>query len=304
MSTPLISVIIPAYNHERFVGAAVDSVLRQTAGDLELIVINDGSTDRTGEVVQGCRDPRLRYYAQENRDAYNTLNRGLERAQGRFVAVLNSDDFYALPRLERLLALQRETGAACLFSDVQAIAADGTPLRDPAFVWNRWHQKNRAFYFQCGDLYTAFLKGNLMVTTSNLFLTAEAARRVGPFRALRYLHDYDYIFRVMLAHPGAVRYVHDETLLFYRIHGGNTLSGAAVIGREQDRAVIRQYMLARVPEPLRPLVEAGCDRLIALEHELLEVKAQLHGAPAPSVRRQARALLATLRWKLGRALGR
>ena len=299
--SPKVSVVIPAYNHERFIQAAVDSVLAQTHANLELIVVDDGSTDRTGAIVQAVRDPRLSYYHQENQDAYNTINRGLSLATGEFVAILNSDDVYTTDRLERLLAAQRESGAECLFSDVSPIDDDGRPLDDPNFGWNLWHQKNRAFYFACGDLYTAFLKGNFMVTTSNLFLTREAATRVGPFAPLRYLHDYDYIFRVLLACPGRVRYLDQERLLFYRIHGGNTLSEAAIIGREQDRQVIRQYLLAGVPEAVRGRVAAGCDRLVELEQELAEVRQTLAPPPAePSIRQSARTLVRALRRRLGR----
>jgi len=110
MSAPLVSVIIPAYNHERFVGAAVESVLGQSCADLELIVIDDGSRDRTGEVVQSYTDPRLSYYHQENQDAYNTINRGLGLARGEYTAILNSDDVYALNRLQRLVECRDETG--------------------------------------------------------------------------------------------------------------------------------------------------------------------------------------------------
>ena len=78
--SPKVSVVIPAYNHERFIQAAVDSVLAQTHANLELIVVDDGSTDRTGAIVQAVRDPRLSYYHQENQDAYNTINRGLSLA--------------------------------------------------------------------------------------------------------------------------------------------------------------------------------------------------------------------------------
>ncbi|MFW2365002.1 MAG: glycosyltransferase family 2 protein, partial [Desulforhopalus sp.] len=77
---PLISVVIPAYNHEKFIGAAVDSVLGQTVSDLELIVVDDGSTDDTGEIVKGYDDSRLSYFHQENQDAYNTINRGMSLA--------------------------------------------------------------------------------------------------------------------------------------------------------------------------------------------------------------------------------
>lgn len=300
MKKPTVSVIIPAYNHERFVGAALESVLSQSMGDLEVVVVDDGSTDRTGEIVKGYPDPRIRYFYQENQDAFNALNRGLKEASGEFVAILNSDDVYASNRLDRLLDVHRRTGCACAFTDVQPINDKGEDIRDPAFGWNQWHRKNRDFYFKCGDLYTAFLKGNFMVSTSNLFLTAEARRKVGEFCSLRYLHDYDYIFRVLLAFPNGVKYLHDEKLLSYRIHGGNTLSDAAIKGREQDQTVIRKYMLARVPEGLHSIVSAGTDRLIELENELRDVKAGLHGAPEPDIRRQVLALLVSVRRKIGR----
>ncbi len=268
MNTPLVSVVIPAYNHERYVGPAIESVLAQTAGDFELLVIDDGSRDRTWDVIQGFSDPRLVRQRQENQDAYNTLNRGLSLARGRFIAILNSDDLFAPRRLERLLAEQRASGAACLFTDVQPMDAAGVEISDPGHPWNLWHAKNRGYYRQCGDLYQAFLKGNLMVSTSNLFLAAEAVRQVGNFCSLRFLHDYDYIFRVLLAFPGRVRYLAEEKLLAYRVHGGNTLGQGAILAREQDQAVILKYLLAALPPASRPLAQAGAERLVELEQEL------------------------------------
>lgn len=299
---PRISVVIPAYNHERFVGAAVESVLNQTFDDFELIVIDDGSTDRTAEVIKSYDDPRLSYYFQENQDAYNTINRGLGMAKGAYISILNSDDVYATDRLARLVAEQRRTGAACLFSDVIPIDDQGLQFTDPEFGWNIWHQKNRSFFQQCGDLYTAFLKGNFMVTTSNLFMTAEAVQSVGNFCSLRYLHDYDFIFRMMLAFPGKVVYLQDEKLLYYRIHGGNTLGEAAIKGREQDKEVIRQYMLAKIPPDLQQFVAAGSDRLVELEQELNEVRQQMAGSSDPGMRELARQLGSAAKNKLRKKL--
>lgn len=302
---PRVSVVIPAYNHERFIEAAVDSVLGQGHADLELLVIDDGSTDRTGELLRAYDDPRLLYHFQENQDAYNTINRGLGMARGDYVAILNSDDVYHPNRLERLLGFCEETGVACVFTDVTPIDDQGREFTDPAFGWNVWHQKNRAFYRDCGDLYTAFLKGNFMVTTSNIFMTRAAMEKVGKFCSLRYLHDYDYIFRMMLAHPGKVRYLDQEPLLSYRIHGGNTLGEAAILGREQDREVIRRYLLAALPEGYRGLAGAGADRLVELERELQQARAELAGLrppPEPSVRERARALGEAIRYKLSKKL--
>lgn len=269
----LVSVVVPAYNHEKFIGEAVDSVLNQTHNPIEIIVIDDGSTDETGSVVKAYKDPRVTYVYQENRDAFNALNRGFEMARGRFISVLNSDDRYHPDRLSRLVEVSKEKQAVCVITDVQPISEVGDKFVDPNFWWNQWHEKNRAFYFECNDLYTAFLKGNFMVTTSNLFLTSTAARRVGAFCSLRYLHDYDYIFRVMLAFPEKVVYLDREKLLDYRLHGDNTLSDAAIVGREQDKAVIRKYMLEKIPTDLKGVVAAGADRLVELEQELFEVRA-------------------------------
>ncbi|KAB2891967.1 MAG: glycosyltransferase [Desulfobulbaceae bacterium] len=303
MSTPRVSVVIPAYNHERFVGAAVESVLSQTFSDLELIVIDDGSRDRTGEVVRGYADSRLSYYFQENQDAYNTINRGLGLARGEFIAILNSDDVYTPDRLERLLLCREQTGAECIFTDVIPISDEGEEFTDPDFGWNVWHRKNRTFYRQCGDLYTAFLKGNFMVTTSNLFMTARAVREVGTFCSLRYLHDYDYIFRLMLANPGKVHYLEQEKLLYYRIHSGNTLGEAAITGRLQDQQLIRKYMLEVIPAAQKGYVEAGADRLVELEQELNAVRGALQPAAAQGVRPAARQLLRSLKTWLGKKIG-
>lgn len=295
MASPLISVVIPAYNHERFVGEAIESVLDQSCADLELIVVDDGSTDRTAEVIQGYTDRRLRYYYQENQDAFNTINRGLGLAVGTFICILNSDDVYEASRLEKLVAVLEENNCVCTFSDVIPISDDGSHFADPNFGWNIWHRKNRDFYFECGDLYTAFLKGNFMVTTSNLFMTAEAARKVGPFCSLRYLHDYDFIFRMMNTFPEQVYYAAELQLLRYRIHRGNTLGEAAIIGRMQDQELIKKYLLAVIPENLRHYVAAGTDRLVELEQELNSVRMQAKSSEQPGVKAASRNLQKALK---------
>ncbi len=281
---PLVSVIIPAYNHQRFIGAAVDSVLQQTLSDLELIVIDDGSTDNTAEIVKGYSDSRLTYFHQENKDAYNTINRGLSLAKGQYVAILNSDDVYTLNRLEQLQKECEERKAECIFTDVIPISDIGLEYCDPNFGWNIWHLKNRTWYFTCRDIYAAFLKGNFMVTTSNLFMTAQAMRTVGKFSALRYLHDYDYIFRLMLAFPDGVHYLDEEKLLYYRIHSGNTLGEAAITGRQQDQDLIKKYMMAKLPEQYGKYILAGAERLVELGQELHEVKKILEPQRTQGVR--------------------
>jgi glycosyltransferase involved in cell wall biosynthesis len=279
MSKPLISVVIPAYNHEKFVGAAIESVLDQSYQNFELIVIDDGSTDMTAQVVQSYKDSRIQYLYQDNQDAYNTINRGMGLALGDFIAILNSDDIYAPNRLARLLEVQEKMKAVCIFTDVTPIGDNDEVLDNPEFGWNGWHQKNRNFYFQKRDLYTAFLKGNFMVTTSNLFMCRDAVKKVGPFSSLRYLHDYDFIFRMMLAFPHDVVYLNDEKLLCYRIHSGNTLNQAAITGREQDKMIIRKYMLAKIPENQRLRIGGLVNRLIEIQLLLIKTRMAVYKKP-------------------------
>ena len=297
-----ISVVIPAYNHEKFIGPAIDSVLSQTYQDFELIIVDDGSTDKTADVIKGYSDKRIHYYYQENQDAFNTINRGMDLANGEYISILNSDDVYTPDRFQRLLDVQQETGAQCLFSDVIPISDAGEEFVGPDFGWNVWHRKNRDFFKESGDLYCAFLKGNFMVTTSNLFMTKSAAKKVGKFCSLRYLHDYDFIFRMMLAFPDQVHYLAGEKLLYYRIHDGNTLGEAAITGREQDQDIIKKYMLARIPDDCQSYAEAGSDRLVELQQELNDVRQTLAGGAEPSVRESGSKFYSALKYKIAKKL--
>lgn len=289
MNEPKISIVIPAYNHERFIAEAIQSVLTQTLSDLELIVIDDGSTDRTGERAQSFRDQRLCYFRQENQDAYNAINNGLRRCRGDYLAILNSDDLYAPNRLERLLATAKETGAQFLFTQVEPIDEFSRPIPAGTHYWHLWHERNRKFYEECGDLYAAFLRGNLMVTTSNVFMTRRACETIGEFAPLRYLHDYDYVFRALLAFPRETYYLKDEALLKYRIHGSNTLKQGAIAAREEDLKLITKYMLAGIAEPCRLRAATGAERLRQLERELADVRKRLSRMPGYSIRRASRA---------------
>lgn len=271
---------MPAYNHEKFVGEAIEGVLNQTFTDFEFIIIDDGSQDSTADVINSYKDDRIQYCYQENQDAFNAINNGMAKANGEFWAILNSDDVYETSRFEVLFDFQKANDAHCMITDLYAIDDNSNKLDDPGFGWNQWHQKNRQKYFDLDDLYAGFLHGNFMVTTSNLLMSADVAKKVGRFAPLRYLHDYDYIFRVMLARPKQCFYLHDQQLMKYRIHGNNTLSEGAILAREQDQTVIRQYMLEAInseddDDIKRKRVETGLDRLIALEHELIAVRNEL-----------------------------
>lgn len=95
-----VSVIIPTYNYGRFLGEAIQSVLDQTFTDFELIVVDDGSTDNTKEVVSSFKDSRIKYIFQENCGVSAAQNTGIRASTGEYIAILGSDDKWFPENLE------------------------------------------------------------------------------------------------------------------------------------------------------------------------------------------------------------
>ena len=107
---PKVSVVVPANNAERYISEAIESVLNQTFEDYELIIVNDGSTDRTEDIILDYQkmDPRIIYLKnEENLRICRTLNRGLEAARGDYIARMDADDWSYPARLEKQLDYMR-----------------------------------------------------------------------------------------------------------------------------------------------------------------------------------------------------
>ncbi|HEU4837332.1 MAG TPA: glycosyltransferase family A protein [Pyrinomonadaceae bacterium] len=103
MKDQLVSVIIPVYNYERYLAEAIESVLNQTHRQLEVIVVDDGSTDRSGEVAKSFADRGVQYCRQVHAGIGPTRNKGVELARGEFLAFLDADDRWPLEKIERQL---------------------------------------------------------------------------------------------------------------------------------------------------------------------------------------------------------
>lgn len=99
---PIISVLMPAYNAAEYIHEAIDSILTQTFIDFEFVIINDGSTDTTEEIILSYSDERIKYYANEsNMGIVKTLNRGIDLCQGKYIARMDADDVSLPDRLEK-----------------------------------------------------------------------------------------------------------------------------------------------------------------------------------------------------------
>lgn len=221
---PRVSVVIPSYNHARFIGDAIASVLSQTLADLELIVIDDGSKDDSVRVCRAIQDSRLRVIAQENRGAHAAINRAVELATSPYVAILNSDDRFERSRLQRLVErLDAEPEAVLAGSWVRVIDEHGGELgvKEGIHTLDPWPSPRPELTFKAErELSLHLLMSNFWATTSNYVFRRELFSRVGGFRALRFAHDWDFAFRAQSC--GACVLV-PEPLLDYRIHGTNTI---------------------------------------------------------------------------------
>ncbi|MEH2330523.1 glycosyltransferase family 2 protein [Nostoc sp.] len=124
---PKVSVIIPAYNTESYIGKAIESALEQTLTNIEVIIVDDGSSDKTVEIAKSFTDQRLKVIVnQQNIGAAAARNRAFRAAQGEWIAVLDSDDWYAPERLSKLVSLANKTKADMIADDVYLIKDGAT----------------------------------------------------------------------------------------------------------------------------------------------------------------------------------
>lgn len=231
MASPLVSVVLPAYNHEHYVAQAIASVLAQTYPHIELIVIDDGSTDRTPEVVAnslvGASLP-VRFITRENLGAPATLNEGAAMARGQYLAFLNSDDYYAPERIACLVAEIACLGIPWGYSLV-------TSVRDGAAATVDIHRQRQLGYLGRASNSFALIAHNTSVSTGNLFVERQFFDCLGGFRDYRYNHDWDFCLRAAaLAEPMVVH----RPLYFYRLHENNTISESKrKVNADADKAL-------------------------------------------------------------------
>jgi hypothetical protein len=222
---PLVSILIPSYNHARYVGDALRSVFAQTYPRLELIVIDDGSTDTSAQVIErtlaDCPHPH-RFAARANEGAPATINEALALASGEYFNVLNSDDLFAPERIEAMVAGVHRGGAEWGFSRCAFIDDAGMPCRDDA----RAREIGAHFESMTDRRYIGqhFVFANPVISTGNIFAACEFARgRLGFAVDFPYVHDWAFCLEAAWQEEPVVV---DADLYRYRLHETNTGSGS------------------------------------------------------------------------------
>ena len=261
-----ISIIIPAYNHQNFIGAAIESVLLQSHKNFELIIIDDHSPDQTAKIITQYDDPRIKFSEHAtNLGASETINEGIQKACGDFITILNSDDIFLPDRLERLLEVAEQESAEFIATDVELIDKNGIVIRDKNHWWIEWVDSLRALYSSSGDIVQALLAGNFFISTSNFFIKRKVFSRIGFFNNYRYTSDYEFILRYLADSQNHIFYLFNEKLLQYRLHGHNTILETPIAPNQETFQILSRWF----PELLQRSIDK--QRSYAMNRQLEKV---------------------------------
>ncbi len=223
MTSPLISCIVPVYNGERYLGETLDSILAQTHRPIEVIVVDDGSTDGTAAVVAGYAD-RVRYIRQPRAGPLVAYNRGVASARGAYLAFLDADDLWHPDKLARQMArFQERPDLALCITHVQNFWIDALAVEAARF---RGHRRGQP------------VPGYTVVT---LLARAEVFDRIGQFdAALRRRFQADWFARAR--DHGVTLELIPDVLAYRRLHASNMSRGDHGSIRDDYLTVVKRSL--------------------------------------------------------------
>ncbi|WP_242966693.1 glycosyltransferase [Desulfosporosinus sp. FKA] len=208
MTMPKVSVIIPTYNYAQYVGIAVKSVLDQNYPNMEIFVVDDGSTDQTQEILMPFI-PWIHYYYKDNGGTASALNFGLAVASGKYVCWLSSDDIFLADKVAKQVCLM-EKEPALGFSYTSFVMIDG--------AGSKQYEVHSPFYSDQRVMVQKLMEG-CFINGSSVMMRKSALDQVGYFdESMATVHDYELWFRMLRSYPCGFL---DELLLGYRWHGRN-----------------------------------------------------------------------------------
>jgi glycosyltransferase involved in cell wall biosynthesis len=198
---PKVSVVIPTYNRATTVPRAIESVLAQTVTDLEVIVVDDGSSDDTGKVLGQRFGDRIRYYPQVNQGASVARNRGVEQARGEWIAFLDSDDLWEKEKLEWQFKALEQFGPQCggCYTDVQFFNHSETRTMFQLVEHEFRHEGTMGAKPDVLERLVRPGGSGMVVCLSSLVARADWVRKTGGFDPeLLYSQDSEFMFRLAM----------------------------------------------------------------------------------------------------------
>lgn len=243
--SPLVSVIIPAYNGDRFIAETVETVLHQTYQNIEILVVDDGSSDRTRQVLEPYSD-RIRYIYQLNQGVAAARNRGLELTHGEFVVFLDQDDICLPDKLALSIAcFQEHPQVGMVHSGWRRVDARAQPLADVE-MWHQVPVLDAAGWLQW-----------MPILFSAMMFRRDWLERVGPLDSgYKQACDVDLVQRLVLI-GCQTAWVHQITV-GYRQHDRND-SLNTIVQAEESWLVRRKFFdRSDLPDSIRALEKPAC----------------------------------------------
>ncbi len=222
---PKVSVIIPVYNHEKYIRECVESALAQDYENIEVIVVDDGSTDATPEILKEFGG-RIRCIRQENQGAAAAFNHGLRLAMSSFVSWLSSDDVFLPDKIRQQVSrFQEDPDLAVVYTDYIRIDADGHELE---VVHSHCPPRER--------FVREYLAGGF-VSAVTMLMRRECIDKVGPFdESLQAYEDYDMVLRLLQRYR--LGYV-PLPLMKYRWHSANMSHKFRILQNCRDQVFLK-----------------------------------------------------------------
>jgi glycosyltransferase involved in cell wall biosynthesis len=289
MHTPLVSVVIPTYNQPAFLHEALESVFAQTFKDYEIIVVNDGSTDDTGEQLERYGG-RIRLITQENQGIGRARNRGMDAASGRYIAFLDHDDLWHRAKLETQVAYMQEH-PDCVGNSVP-FEYSSTPGKV------RFDLGIRGSDGIVPDALHVFAGGQIFLLSSALMIDR---MKVGDLRyATRRRCIEDLPLQMKLLTRGPFGIAGDRILATYRMHASNTTKSA--LHYDNGTQLLREIARGGGFEPVSPRDREAIGECIAFFGRGGIVRLLLAGLRVRSLRSYSREFPHQLRAKRFRFL--
>jgi glycosyltransferase involved in cell wall biosynthesis len=258
----LVTAAIPTYNRARFLPGALESVFAQTFRDFEVLVVDDGSTDETPDLLARYGD-RVRVVRQENRGRAAARNRALQEARSPYVSFLDSDDRWLPEKLERQVpALEAEASVAMVHGHVDVIDEDGRP----AAAETARHRARFSAAHRNGVTYARYAF-DCRCFSSALTLRIEALERVGLYDPSLLLDDYDVYLRLALEHE--IRFLEGPPVALYRHHRGQMTTYELTMGQIQTAQKHLALIDERADVPDRALARRNFLLMLARSHAVL-----------------------------------
>lgn len=237
----LVSVIIPAYNHQNYIVECIESVLNQTYTNIQLIVINDGSKDNTAEVVRNYINENnlvnIEFFSNHNQGLCKTLNFGIKKSKGDYIAILASDDSW-LPRKieEQISLLENNIAIGLVYSDAYIIGGNVKTTHKYS-DYKPSIKKKFLNSIQNVNVYKSLLIENF-VLASTVLMRKSVIDNIGDFDVSLLFEDYDMWLRITRKYP--ISYI-DQPLGYYRMHNSN-MSNSKKIMLRGTRQILSKHL--------------------------------------------------------------